>query len=158
SGVTTEASVNGSEPGGPMEAHPTILLQANNLSKGFPGVVALDDVSFELERGEVHGLVGENGAGKSTMLKILSGIYIQDEGEIIWDGERVSFKVPPDAVKLGIEVIPQELSLAPGLSAAENIMLGTFPTSAGRVKWREVNRRAREIAQTIELNIDVRRE
>jgi len=133
------------------------LLEARGLSKAFPGVVALSDVSVSFERGEVHGLVGENGAGKSTLLKILSGIYTPDDGEIVWAGEPVTFRGPPDAVKLGIELIPQELSLAPGLSAAENIMMGMYPSRLGRVRWREVVREAARIAATIHLEIDVRR-
>jgi ABC-type sugar transport system ATPase subunit len=153
----TAHSPNGSGPNLTMDQAPNILLEARHLSKGFPGVIALDDVSFALETGEVHGLVGENGAGKSTLLKILSGIYTPDGGEIRFAGEPVTFKVPPDAVKLGIEVIPQELSLADGLSAAENIMMGNFPSTAGRVRWREVNRQAKVVAESLELNIDVRR-
>ena len=146
-----EASTNGNGP------TPGPLVEALGLSKGFPGVVALDNVSVAFTEGEVHGLVGENDDGKSTLLTILAGIYLPDAGEIVWEGEPVSFKVPPDAVKLGIEVIPQELSLAPGLSAAENIMMGIFPSSVGRVRWRDVNREARRIAETISLEADVRR-
>ncbi|MCW3066527.1 MAG: rbsA [Solirubrobacterales bacterium] len=155
--MTAPAPVVTGENGNGPSAVPETLLEGRNLSKAFPGVVALDDVSVAFGRGEVHGLVGENGAGKSTLLKVLSGIYLSDAGEIRWEGEPVSFKVPPDAVKLGIEVIPQELSLAPGLSAAENIMMGIFPARAGRVRWREVNREAKRIAETIHLDIDVRR-
>ncbi len=148
---------DGSEAGVTMDQEPPVLLEARHLRKAFPGVVALDDVSFALRTGEVHGLVGENGAGKSTLLKILSGIYVPDGGEIRFAGKRVTFKVPPDAVRLGIEVIPQELSLAEDLTAAENIMMGNFPSRAGRVRWREVNRRAEEVVQTLGRNVDVRR-
>jgi ABC-type sugar transport system ATPase subunit len=133
------------------------LLEAKGISKRFPGVVALDDVSVTIRAGEVHGLVGENGAGKSTLLKIVSGVYTPDDGELLWDGEPVTFKGPADAVKRGIELIPQELDLAFGLSAAENIMMGIYPSRLGRVHWREVNRKAREIAKTIHLDADVRR-
>jgi ribose transport system ATP-binding protein len=144
-------------PGDPPSQHPAPLLEARNVSKGFPGVVALSGVSVAFERGEVHGLVGENGAGKSTLLKIFAGIYAPDEGAVLWDGEPVTFKVPPDAVKLGIELIPQELSLAPGLSAAENIMMGIYPSRLGRVHWREVEREAERVASTVHLQIDLRR-
>jgi ribose transport system ATP-binding protein len=134
------------------------ILEGRSLSKVFPGVIALDDVSIAFRAGEVHGLVGENGAGKSTLLKVLSGIYGHDSGEILFDGQPRRFSVPADAVKLGIDVIPQELSLALGLSAAENIMMGIQPASrTGRVQWRSVNRQAREVAETVRLDADVRR-
>ncbi len=134
------------------------ILEGRSLSKVFPGVIALDDVSIAFKAGEVHGLVGENGAGKSTLLKVLSGIYGHDRGEILFEGQPRRFSVPADAVKLGIDVIPQELSLALGLSAAENIMMGIQPASrTGRVQWRSVNRQARAVAETVRLDADVRR-
>jgi ribose transport system ATP-binding protein len=135
----------------------TPLLEVRGVTKGFPGVVALERADLTVQPGEVHGLVGENGAGKSTLLKIVSGVYTADAGEVRWEGRPVSIQLPPDSVKLGIELIPQELSLAPGLSAAENIMMGIYPARMGRVSWREVNRRAREVAESIELHADVRR-
>jgi ABC-type sugar transport system ATPase subunit len=133
------------------------LLEVRHLSKFFPGVVALDDVSMNVRVGEVHGLVGENGAGKSTLLKIVSGLHASDRGELMWNGELTRFKGPPDAVKLGIELIPQELSLAPSLSAAENIMMGIYPAHLGRVRWRQVNQQAKAVAATIHLEADLRR-
>ncbi|MHB1469774.1 MAG: ATP-binding cassette domain-containing protein, partial [Solirubrobacteraceae bacterium] len=133
------------------------ILEGRSISKRFPGVIALEGVSIGLLPGEVHGLIGENGAGKSTLLKILSGIYGADEGEILFEGERVRFSLPADAVKLGIEVIPQELSLALNLSVAENIMMGIHPSQVGRVRWHAVNRQAREVARSVHLEVDVRR-
>jgi ribose transport system ATP-binding protein len=153
-------SVPAAEPAGGAADAPepvTPLLEARGLSKRFPGVVALDDVSVSVRAGEVHGLVGENGAGKSTLLKIVSGVYSIDDGELLWKGEPVVFKGPPEAVKRGIELIPQELDLAFGLTAAENIMMGIYPSQLGRVRWREVNRKAREIASTVHLEADLRR-
>jgi ribose transport system ATP-binding protein len=134
-----------------------VLLEVRGVSKGFPGVVALERASINVRAGEVHGLVGENGAGKSTLLKVITGIYSADEGEILWDGEATGIKGPTDSVKLGIELIPQELSLAPGLSCAENIMMGIYPARVGRVRWRELNRRAKEVASSIHLQADLRR-
>ena len=134
------------------------LLEVRGVSKGFPGVVALERADLTVQSGEIHGLVGENGAGKSTLLKIVAGVYSADAGEVRWEGHPVSIQVPPDAVKLGIELIPQELSLAPGLSCAENIMMGIYPARMGRVRWRDVNRRAREVADSIQLRTDVRRQ
>lgn len=153
-------SVPAAEPAGGAADAPepvTPLLEARGLCKRFPGVVALDDVSVSVRAGETHGLVGENGAGKSTLLKIVSGVYSTDDGELLWKGEPVAFKGPPEAVKRGIELIPQELDLAFGLSAAENIMMGIYPSRLGRVRWREVNRKAREIASTVHLEADLRR-
>lgn len=154
----TEAGARESGPaaGAGDRPAPGPILEGRSLAKRFPGVVALDDVSVTFMSGEVHGLVGENGAGKSTLLKVLSGIYGQDGGEVFFDGRPVRFAVPADAVKLGIEVIPQELSLAPGLSVAENIMMGIPPSHLGRVRWRAMNRRAREVALTVHLEVDVR--
>jgi ribose transport system ATP-binding protein len=151
--ASSATAVPGESPREPRET----LLEARHMSKSFPGVVALSDVSVAFERGEVHGLVGENGAGKSTLLKILAGIYTADDGEIVWEGQAVTFRGPPHAVKLGIELIPQELSLAMTLSAAENIMMGIYPSRAGRVQWREVAREARRVAETVHLTIDLRR-
>jgi ribose transport system ATP-binding protein len=105
--------------------------------KGFPGVVALDGVDLTLHAGEVHMLLGENGAGKSTLMKILSGAYRRDAGEIRFDGKPVEINSPRDALALGIRVIYQELNLIPHLSVAENIFLGAMPTRwTGVVDWR----------------------
>ena len=104
----------------------------NNISKQFPGVKALEDVSLKLKRGEVFALVGENGAGKSTLIKILSGVYTTDTGEIKINGQRVDIKGPKNAIDLGINTIYQETSLVQDITVAENIFLlmvvsGTFP-------------------------------
>src|SRR5215831_19226089 len=99
----------------------------NGIRKAFPGVVALDGVSFELRAGEVHVLLGENGAGKSTLMKILSGAYQRDAGAIAIDGRPVAIDSPRHAHALGISTIYQELSLVPQLTVAENILLGHEP-------------------------------
>src|SRR6476646_9941078 len=92
------------------------LLEGRNLVKVFPGVVALDDVSIDVRRAEILGLVGENGAGKSTLTKIVAGQYQPDGGYLLWQGQPVSHQSTAHAVRLGIEMVPQELSLAPALS------------------------------------------
>jgi ribose transport system ATP-binding protein len=102
-------------------------LRMTNIRKSFPGVVALDGVDLEVRRGEVHVLLGENGAGKSTLMKILSGAYAKDAGEIWIDGARVEINGPRHARQLGVGVIYQELALVPTLSAGENIFLGREP-------------------------------
>ena len=100
------------------------LLSVSGVSKEFPGVKALNNVSFDLNQGEVHAIVGENGAGKSTLMKILSGIYKKDAGDIIYKGKSVSIPNPFEAQKLGIGIIHQELNLMPHLTVAENIFIG----------------------------------
>lgn len=107
------------------------LLQMNNISKSFPGVKALDGVSFTLNAGSVHALMGENGAGKSTLMKILFGIYEMDSGEIFLRGEKISFKSPKDALHGGVAMVHQELSQAQKRTVADNIWLGRYPKSMG---------------------------
>src|SRR3954452_1796855 len=134
-----------------------VLLEARHLVKLFPGVRALDDVSLEVRRGEILGLVGENGAGQSTLTKIIGGIYQADGGELIWEGERISHSSAVTAVARGIEVVPQELSLAPALSAAENMFFGHYPSRAGRVHWAKLRRDATAIAARLGLTADLRK-
>ena len=120
------------------------LLEARNLTKRFPGVVALKEVTFALAAGEIHALCGENGAGKSTLIKLLSGIHPHGsyEGELRVDGEAVAFDGIRDAEKSGIAVITQEFALVDELSIAENIFLGRPPRRGWRVDWSEMHRRA----------------
>ncbi len=109
------------------------------IRKAFPGVVALDGVDLTLASGEVHMLLGENGAGKSTLMKILSGAYRKDAGEIRVGGRKADIQSPRDALALGIRVIYQELNLVPHLSVAENIFLGAAPTRGlGIIDWRRL--------------------
>ena len=100
------------------------ILEMKGISKAFPGVQALKRVDFDLQRGEVHALVGENGAGKSTLVKILSGVYKKDEGDIVLNRTKVEIGTPQVARELGIATIYQELAMVPQLSVAENIFLG----------------------------------
>jgi ribose transport system ATP-binding protein len=132
----------------------TPLLEMRGVRKGFPGVVALDGVDLSLHAGEVHMLLGENGAGKSTLMKILSGAYRKDAGEIRINGQAVTISSPRDALALGIRVIYQELNLVPHLSVAENIFLGALPAHwSGIVDWRALyDRTSRLLA---DLGMDV---
>ena len=102
------------------------ILQMKNITKKFPGVVALDNVTFSVQEGEIHALVGENGAGKSTLMKILNGVYTADEGEVLINEKKVSIKNPLDAQKNGLSIIFQEFNLVPTLSIAENIYLAGY--------------------------------
>ena len=134
----------------------TVVLEADNISKTFPGVKALDSVDIELRKGEVLALVGENGAGKSTLTKILSGLHAPDRGsgEIRLSGDVVHFQNSKEAKKSGLITIYQELSLVPELSVAENIFLGNLPrTKLGFIDWKELNSLAKGILQDIELDI-----
>ena len=134
----------------------TPLLEMKRITKSFPGVKALDGVSFDLSKGEVHALVGENGAGKSTLIKILAGVYPYPEygGEIILDGAERRFTNVRDAEKAQIAVIYQELSLVKDLSVAENIFLGREPRRFGIINWEEIYSRAQKLLDDLHLGID----
>ncbi len=133
------------------------VLEVRGLHKRFGSQRAVDDVSFTLLPGEVHGLVGENGAGKSTVIKILSGVYRPDAGEVLVDGEPVALDSPRASAAAGIGVIHQQPALVPSLSVGENVTLGTsYPTRAGIVDWKRQHRRAREVLDRVGLRVDVR--
>ncbi|MGH9426224.1 MAG: sugar ABC transporter ATP-binding protein, partial [Terriglobia bacterium] len=133
-------------------------LQMQRISKTFPGVVALDNVNFELRKGEVHILLGENGAGKSTLMKILSGAYQKSSGQILLDGREIVIRNPKHAQELGIGIIYQELNLVPQLSAAENIFLGREPVSyPGLIDRKAMQREAAQTLTDLGVEIDVRK-
>jgi len=122
-----------------------LALELKHISKRFENIQALDGVDFDLRQGEIHALVGENGAGKSTMMRILAGIYTEYEGEYILNGNVVHLQSPHDALSRGIGMIHQELSVMPELSVAENLFLGRQLTnSLGMLDWRKMNRIAQE--------------
>jgi galactofuranose transport system ATP-binding protein len=138
-----------------MERHsPT--LEVRRVTKRFPGVLALDDVSFELRPGEVHALVGENGAGKSTLIKVITGVYRPDEGQVLFNGEEVSFADPRESQAAGISTIYQEINLIPLLSVAQNVFLGREPrNSLGLIDKASMNREAAEILERYGIQADV---
>ena len=132
-----------------------LILEMNNISKNFSVVRALDDVSVQLRKGEVLGLLGENGAGKSTLIKILSGAYSLEAGEIVVDGERVVFDGPAESLKHGIRVIYQELSSFDPITVAENIFAGDPPvTRAGFVDWKAMVEESRRVLSSFNSAID----
>ena len=137
------------------------LLKATHLRKTFPGVVALDDVSLDVESGSIHALVGANGAGKSTLIKILSGYYPAYEGEIAIQGISVSITKPHEAMAQGIEVVHQEVDtvLVPYLSIAENLMIEQLaePERTLWIYWRALYAQARQALATVGLELDVRK-
>ena len=133
------------------------VLEMRGIRKEFPGVVALDGVDLTLESGAVHMLLGENGAGKSTLMKILSGAYTKDAGEIRINGQAVEIRSPRDALSLGIRVIYQELNLVPHLSVAENIFLGAAPVRwGGVVDWRALHDRTARLLTDLGMVLDPR--
>ena len=133
------------------------VLRLEGITKTFPGVKALDDVSFDVRPGEVHALMGENGAGKSTLMKVLGGIYQPDGGRILVGGSEARMTTPLEAKERGIIFIHQELSLATELSVAENIYLGELPRkSFGRVDWGALYGRTDEILRKLGVSFDAR--
>jgi galactofuranose transport system ATP-binding protein len=142
-----------------MTTTPTCVLAARGISRGFPGVRALDNASLTLRAGEVHALMGQNGAGKSTLIKILTGVCEPDAGTIELDGKVIRPRSTLEAQTLGISTVYQEVNLCPNLSVAENIFAGRYPrkswTRGGGIDWREVNRRAHELTRALDISIDV---
>src|SRR5919112_616133 len=134
------------------------LMEMRGITKTFPGVRALDGVSFDLRRGEVHCLVGENGAGESTLMKVLGGVYPHPQygGEITIDGAEARFGGVRDAERAGVAVIFQELSLVKELSVAENIFLGREPRRFGIIRWEELYSRAQRLLDDLHLAVDPR--
>ena len=131
------------------------LLKMENIKKTFPGVAALQNFSLEVNRGEVHALVGENGAGKSTLIKILYGVYQPNEGNIYIDGEKVTITNASEAMKHGIGVVFQELSVCPHLDVANNIFLGRVKNICGITDDNYIVEEARKIMEdVVHLDID----
>ena len=131
------------------------LLEVANVRKAFPGVLALDDVSFRLKRGQVHALMGENGAGKSTLMKIIAGIYQPDSGSLRLKGQEIRLHSPLDALQYGIAMIHQELNLMNYMTVAENIWIRREPLNAfGFVRHDEMRRRTQELFDQLDIKID----
>jgi ribose transport system ATP-binding protein len=157
--VTAEASTaSNREPGDPVAiaAAEQPLLVMSRITKSFPGVLALNNVRFDVRRGEVHALVGENGAGKSTLMKVLSGVYQADSGEILFKGQTVHFRNTRQSQAAGITTIYQELNQVPQLSVTENIFLGSEFMRAGLIQWSEMHEQARALLAKLHLDIDPR--
>ncbi|HWN35138.1 MAG TPA: sugar ABC transporter ATP-binding protein [Pseudonocardia sp.] len=137
--------------------HAQPVLQVRGVSKRFPGVHALREVDFELRAGEVHALVGENGAGKSTLIKVATGVYQPDSGELLYQGQPVSFGRPLDAQLAGISTIYQEVNLIPLMSVARNLFLNREPRRFGLVDGARMRREATEILRDYGVDVNVTR-
>ncbi|KDR95126.1 ribose transport system ATP-binding protein [Peptoclostridium litorale DSM 5388] len=133
------------------------ILEMKGISKEFPGVKALDNVDLKVFEGEVLALLGENGAGKSTLMKIMSGVYSKNAGEICWRGNPLSMKDTKHAQEIGIAIIHQELNLIPHLSIAENIFIGREPvTRFGNIDWKKMNENANRLLKKLNIDKDPR--
>lgn len=133
------------------------ILEIKNVTKEFPGVLALDNVSFNIKRGEVHVLIGENGAGKSTLMKILSGVYQANSGKVLLNGDEIDFSNPKEAQLAGISIIYQEFSLIPYLNAVENIFLGREYKKNGVLDKKRMKEEAKELLEVLDVEIDLKK-
>lgn len=129
-------------------------LQVKNISKVFPGVKALSDISIDFYPGEAHALVGENGAGKSTLIKIIAAVYTATEGKVYLEGKECNFSSPKEALDAGISVIQQELSIAPDLTVAENIYLGREPHRGMKLDRKKMNADTQNLLDDMDLHIN----
>ena len=157
------AATHGVDRSGGVPAPPSVtppgretVLEVRGVCKRFPGVLALDRVDFDVRRGEVHVLLGENGAGKSTLMKILSGAYRKDEGEILIEGRPVEIENPRHAQRLGIAIIYQNFNQVPHLNVLENLFLGREVSRLGFIDFDEMSRRARVALDRVGLRVDLR--
>lgn len=130
------------------------ILEVHNITKKFPGTIALDDVSVKFESGRVHAIVGKNGSGKSTLMKIISGAYTADAGKIFFNGEQMNFKDPIGAQQQGVATVYQELSLIPTMSVTENILIGRLPKRGKFIDWNAARKQVRELLSELKIEID----
>jgi rhamnose transport system ATP-binding protein len=134
------------------------ILELRHITKTFPGVRALDDVHFDLKPGEIHALIGENGAGKSTLIKVITGVYQPDAGEILLDGTPVEIRSPADSQRIGIAAIYQHVTCYPDLSVTENIFIGheKIQPLTRKIDWKDMHQRAEELLARLDADFDPR--
>ncbi|MCR5053923.1 MAG: sugar ABC transporter ATP-binding protein [Lachnospiraceae bacterium] len=129
-----------------------LILELKGITKIFPGVKALNNVHFQLRRGEVHALMGENGAGKSTFIKVITGVHSAEEGKMYLNGQEVDFKGPLDAQEAGIAAVYQHPTSYPELSVTENIFMGHETVKGGIIQWREMNEKAQALLDSLDAD------
>ena len=134
------------------------VLELKGITKIFPGVKALDNVHFQLRPGEIHALMGENGAGKSTFIKVITGVHQAEEGEMYLNGEKVDFKGPKDAQEAGIAAVYQHPTSYPHLSVAENIFMGHEIVKKGMLQWKAMNAEANKLLKNLDADFDAKAE
>ena len=130
-----------------------VVLEMKGIDKVFPGVKALQNVDFTLRQGEIHALMGENGAGKSTLIKVLTGVYPLDGGEIVMEGKSIVNHSPQQAQENGISTVYQEITLCPNLSVAENLFIGREPRKAGLIDWKTMNKNAAALLEGLDIHV-----
>nr|MCR5591026.1 ATP-binding cassette domain-containing protein [Lachnospiraceae bacterium] len=131
-----------------------VILEMKDIDKSFPGVHALDHVSFDVRRGEVHALMGENGAGKSTLMKVLTGIYTKDSGTILYEGRGIEFHGTREAQDAGVVIVHQELNMVGHLTVAQNIFIGREFKKGIRIDDRKMNEEAKKLFDRLNIDID----
>ena len=131
-----------------------LILEMRGITKEFPGVKALDDVTLTVERDSIHSICGENGAGKSTLMKVLSGVYPYGtyDGKILFDGKEAKFKNIKESEQAGIAIIHQELTMIPELSITENIFMGHEDVKSGIIQWRNMNAEAQKLLDSLDAD------
>lgn len=129
------------------------VLTMRGIYKSFPGVKALQNVDFTLRSGEIHALMGENGAGKSTLIKVLTGVYEFDEGEVKMEGRAIVNHSPQDAQKNAISTVYQEVNLCPNLTVAENLFIGREPRRLGMIDWKKMNKMSQDLLQSLDIDV-----
>ena len=131
------------------------VIEMKNITKRFPGIVANDNITLELKKGEIHALLGENGAGKSTLMSVLFGLYKQDEGEILLNGEPIEIQNPNDANRYGIGMVHQHFKLVDAFTILDNIILGVEPSKGGFVNRKKAAKTLKQLSQQYELQVDL---
>ena len=135
-------------------SNPTFAVEMRGITKRFGEVLANDQISLAIPDRSIHAIIGENGAGKSTVMNILYGFYAADEGAILIDGEQREINGPGDAIKLGLGMVHQHFMLVEPLTVTENIILGAEPTNGTSIDYRKARARVREISEQYGLKID----